>query len=326
MTKTKSQRKNRYKRDPSASVSLALTDRDYQILNLVFIHRFIDSEQILALVGGGKQGLVRRLNSLFHAGYLMRPAKQQKAFEKNVPMIYGLATKGAKALAPKYDYPIENINWDEKNRRKEQFIEHTMMVTQIMVAIQRACQVVSGVEFIGPDEIVRKRLVPPSIQGKALSWKITAPKGRDELKRDFAFSVIPDGAFGLRITEGPKPGLAWYFLEADRSTEPVKRSRITGKSSFYKKLVGYSESWTQKLYKKVFGINALRILTVTKPKTGKRIESLIMRNKEIDPLGKGSRMFLFTTIDTLFDDLENPEKVFQRGWLNGRAEETSMIE
>jgi hypothetical protein len=56
--------------------AIHLTDRDRKIIRLIHRHRFLRSHQIVALIGGSAQQLSRRLQRLFHHGYLECPRAQ----------------------------------------------------------------------------------------------------------------------------------------------------------------------------------------------------------------------------------------------------------
>ena len=100
MAETKRKYKKYFERD--RSVVMRLTKRDLEILLLVYWHRFLNSDQIVAQVDGGGQGIKRRLHLMYHAGYLDRP-RAQLAWVGNHPRVYGLGNKGAKVVAEALD-------------------------------------------------------------------------------------------------------------------------------------------------------------------------------------------------------------------------------
>ena len=53
-----------------------LTARDVAILHAVARYRFVSSTLIIRLIGGSSQQILRRLQLLFHHGYLDRPTSQ----------------------------------------------------------------------------------------------------------------------------------------------------------------------------------------------------------------------------------------------------------
>lgn len=310
-------RKRRFVRDEM--VRLQLTERDTQILKLVFRNRFLSSDHIVALLGHNRKSLLRRLYLMFHAGYLDRPKAQILAIGNNTAMVYALGNRGAQVLAGEYGDPsIAKINWTEKNKNsKGMFLEHTLMVAEFLTLVQMACRKVRGVDYISAEEIIGNRILPPSDPAYPLSWKIK----RQEKKR-FSFSIIPDGAFGLKITD-EKTGhqqVYYYFLEADRATMPVFRHSLI-RSSIYKKIVGYTASRDLKLFSRNFGFKKVFILTVTL--SDERIKNMVKLNQEIHPKAKGYRMFKFSNIHSV--TLEKPEMILGLAWINGQGSRVNLI-
>ena len=317
---TKPQRKKRFERDPS--VRLRVTERDLSVMHEVYKYRFLTSEQIIRLFGGSRKGLLRRLNLLYHAGYLDRP-QAQLAWLGNHPMAYGLGNKGAEVLAYQLDVPAASVDWTTKNREvKGVFLEHTLMVSQFLIAVRLACKRDKGVRFIEPDAIIHRRPTVADGSSRGLSWRVEVSKDYTIHKKNAAFSVNPDGAFGLRFHEnGQDKGIAYFFVEADRSTMPIRRSNL-GRSSFYKKMVGYWDSWRQGLFSSEFGFKSPRVLTLTI--SPERIKTMLAVNKDMDPRGQGLRMFLFAP--EAISDIGKPETVFSRSWQNGRGELVSIVD
>ena len=71
----------RFKR-VAAVEPMQLTERDRDILRQVRRHRFLRSSHILALIGGSSQQVLRRLQRLYHHGYLDRPRAQIDYFHR----------------------------------------------------------------------------------------------------------------------------------------------------------------------------------------------------------------------------------------------------
>lgn len=65
-------RSKRFERDPDHAPAMRLTPRDVAIIRHVSRHRFLNSKQIIELVGDSPR-IVRRLESLFRGAY---PAHQ----------------------------------------------------------------------------------------------------------------------------------------------------------------------------------------------------------------------------------------------------------
>ncbi len=318
MTKKSQKRKKRYKRD--LSVTLKLTERDRDIIRWIYRHRFMSSSQIISLIGGSEQGLLRRLSLLFHAGYLDRPKSQRIFFGSNHHIVYGLGNKGAEILAAEYDLPIESVNWARKNREaKGLFLEHTLMVSQFMVVVRLACRKEKDIEFIETEELVNNRPKPPTIKTHCLSWRVDVKKGEYGQNRRFSFNMIPDAGFGLRVRKENKTRELYFFLEADRSTMPVKRKNFY-RSSFHKKMVGYVASFRGEYYSKYFGFKKIRILTLAKSQ--KRIKSMIRASKQLHETGKGYNLFLFIQDKEII--LNDSSRIFKKIWVDGRGKNLSI--
>src|SRR5258706_6767476 len=88
-------RSPRFKRS-SKVAPIQLTKRDREIIRHIHRHRFLRSHQIVALVASSPQQVLRRLQLLYHHGYLDRPRAQLEYYERGGarPMVYGLSNKG----------------------------------------------------------------------------------------------------------------------------------------------------------------------------------------------------------------------------------------
>jgi Replication-relaxation len=320
MNLERKKRRKRFQRDPK--VSLKLTDRDRDIIHWVYRHRFLSSEHIISLVEGSGQGISRRLNRLFHSGYLDRPKRQMVAFGNNHYMVYGLGNKGANLLASEFDLPVETVDWSRKNRdAKEIFLEHTLMVSRILTTFRLACRKQKNIEFVEPDHLIKCRQKPPTIKTHALSWRVNVKKGEYSQKRFFSFNMLPDSVFGLRIKKKSVTSETYFFLEADRATMPVRRTNFY-RSSFYKKMVGYVASYKNELFSEYFGFKKVRILTVTK--SDERINNMIIVNKSLHNMGNGYNLFLFAKDNAI--DIQTPKRIFKQIWINGRGKKDNLLQ
>lgn len=311
MASTPQKRKPLYRRVPNQTIRLQ--ERDRVIICEVFRYRFLNSRHIIALTGGSPQRILRRLQSLFHADYLSRPVEQIRPYKSGSdPMVYGIGNKGAQLLEEEFKIPKGKINWTRKNREVKQiYLDHTLMVANFMVCLRLACQ--------GRDDV---QLIEYQGEGEGKKdltkgWRVKVKRKTEDGERVYPLAVIPDKIFILFFPHDP-PGKnrALFFLEADRSTMPVIRSNFY-KSSFFKKLVGYWESYQQDLFRKNFGFIGARMLTVGK--TNQRINNIIEANKQVDGRKKGSRMFLFLPQDKI--DLAQPEQLLEQIWQNGRDDQ-----
>jgi DNA-binding Lrp family transcriptional regulator len=122
---------------------MQLTERDREMIRLVYRHRFLRSSRIISLLGGSEQQLLRRLKLLYHHGYLERPRCQIDSYHKSGSryIVYGLGNKGASLLKQELGIAFRDLSWGEKNSSAGRiFLEHTLLVGDVMVAIELACR------------------------------------------------------------------------------------------------------------------------------------------------------------------------------------------
>jgi DNA-binding Lrp family transcriptional regulator len=281
-----------------------LTERDRQIIRLVHRHRFLRSHQIIALLGGSPQQVSRRLKLLYHHGYLERPRAQLQYYERggSRSIAYGLGNKGGALLKQELGIAVHPDSWDEKNHVIGRvYLEHTLFVADVMVAIELACRKRDGIRLLYEDQLALRSERQP------FQWRV---KTREGVK----LGVIPDRVFALEYPDqNAQPQRVYFFLEADRGTMPVVRSGLT-QTSFYRKLLAYEATWTQKIHQRHLGIHRFRVLTVTT--VAARVKSLL---EACSQLKRGHGLFLFADRTVLEKDL------FSAVWRRGKSSEAAGI-
>ena len=259
---------------------MRLTERDHNIIRLVHRHRFLRSHQIITLIGGSAQNLSRRLQWLFHHGYLERPRAQLQYYERSgsQTIVYGLGNKSGSLLQ------LNPASWGEKNRGiGRMYLAHALLVSDVMVSLELACRR-RGIRLLNEDELNLPVEAP-------LHWRV---KIRDGTK----LGVIPDRVFALEyLDQSGQVQRVYYFLEADRGTMPVVREKLA-QSSFYRKLLAYEATWTNKVHQRHLGIHRFRVLTVTT--SAARVKSLL---DACSRLQRGHGLFLFADESVLQRDL-----------------------
>jgi DNA-binding Lrp family transcriptional regulator len=283
-------RRPRFRRNPKECPPLRLTARDAEILRQVAAHRFLRSSQIAELAGGSKQQILRRLQLLFHHGYLERPRAQLDYYDRagSKPIVYGLGSRGAAHLRREFDIPFERMDWSRKNQEvRKVFLDHALLVSEVMVSLELACRKRPDVTLIPGDTL---SLPPEAIAEEGrdpFQWRVS-------LGGSGKHGVVPDKVFALEFpaTGGSETQRAYYFLEADRGTMPVIRDGLE-QSSFYRKLLAYEATWSQDIHRKRFGFHRFRVLTVTT--SAPRVENLIAACEQLE---RGRGLFLFTDIDS----------------------------
>ena len=273
-----------------------LAERDQEILWLVHRHRFLRSHQIVTLIGGSAQQLSRRLQLLFHHGYLERPRAQLQYYERNgsKTIAYGLGNKSGSLLQ------LNPATQGEKNRAiGRMYLEHALLVSEVMVALEIACRRY-GVRLLHEDELHLPVKAP-------LQWRVKIQDGTK-------LGVIPDRVFALEYADqNGQVQRIYYFLEADRGTMPVVRQKLT-QSSFYRKLLAYEATWANKVHQRHLGIPRFRVLTVTT--SAARVKSLL---DACSRLQRGHGLFLFADKSVLEKDLFAPV------WQCGKAAAMSAL-
>jgi DNA-binding Lrp family transcriptional regulator len=264
---------------------MELTARDADILRAVNRHRFLRSHQIADLVGGSRQQVLRRLQKLYHHGYIERPTCQLDYYQQagSRSIAYGLASRGAALLRRVDDIPFSRMDWTARNHAiKRLFLEHALMVSDIMVALEIACRKCDDVRLLIEDEIP----LPAATRSQRapFHWTVLA-SGQEKL------GVIPDRVFALAFSAKSERVLC--FLEADRGTMPVGRATFAA-SSFVRKLRAYEATWTQGVHRSRFGFSRVRVLTVTTSTA--RLENLTAATTDLE---RGKGLFLFTDTDAV---------------------------
>lgn len=274
-------RKPRFKRAPDAP-NFRLTPRDVELLRHVARYRFLRATQLAVLTGASHQVISRRLNLLFHHGYLDRPPEQLALIRLhgNQPIVYGVKGKSVGHL----------------------FMEHTLAVADFMVALECACAKQPGVRFIDQDEIIS--LAPPPTQKfhNPLYWPVTLyHQGKKH-----RLGVIPDRLFGIEIKNKNVPSRIGYFsLEADRGTMPITRQSFN-QTSISRKLLVYAEIWRQGIHKKQLGIPRFRVVIVTT--NAERAEHII---EACHRTSDGSKFFLVIDKPNLLINISILQTIFQ---------------
>jgi hypothetical protein len=265
---------------------MLLTPRDAEIVRLVARHRFLRSTHIISLAGGSPQQLLRRMQLLFHHGYLERPRAQLDYFYQggSKAMVYGLGKEGGAVLHSK-PTPERQRRPHNPSSIGRVFLNHALMVADVMVAIELACRRHGGIRLLTGDGIPLPAKSKTRIE--PFHWSV-------QLADRTKLGVIPDSVFVLEFGDQPNErDRILYFLEADRATMPVARPNLA-RSSFRRKLVAYEATWAQSLHQSRFGFLRFRVFTVTT--SAARVASLAAACGQ---LSRGRGLFLFTDIASL---------------------------
>ena len=161
--------------------AIELTGRDKEALRLVHRHRFLRSSHLVKLLPGSRQQILRRLQRLFHHGFLERPPAQIEYFGRNGSraIAYGLGNKGAAWLKQNLNLPLNRLDWGGRNRNIGRlFLEHALLVSDVMVAIQLACRRDGRVRLLTGDDLPSPE--PSLTRPEPLQWRVSI-KNRTKL-------------------------------------------------------------------------------------------------------------------------------------------------
>lgn len=281
-----------------------LTDRDLKLLSFVARHRFLSSKHLARLDGGSEQNVLRILRILFDHQFLDRPATQlaHVPLSGPRPMIYGLGRRGAQALRD-HSVHADASDWTDRNKRAgAQFIEHTLAIADFLVSLEIACRARGEITLLDEGDILAA--APQKTQKMREPLRLVVPGLSNKIGIS---SVIADGLFGLRF---PDETTAYFLLELDRGSMPIKRSTFE-RTSYHRKLLIYWEAWKKKLHVEHFGVSQIRILTITS--SPERVDHMLSAVGAITQ-GNGSNFFLFA------DEKSLQHEPLEALWRSGKRE------
>lgn len=289
--------------DPNNStVPLVLTERDVEIIRAVQTHRLLRSRDHLMPLFGDSENVLRRLQRLTRARYLYRLKRRP-----HEQAIYAIGDKGSDLMRERFGVPRPKVSWRAQNKTlKERHIEHTLLISDILVRIELGCRARPNTRYVSLSEIIerhasaRVQKKARMVGGRPTRWKVAVRSG--EWIGD-AY-IEPDGMFG--IEQGEKT--SWFFLEADRATMSVlpEQPRMD-RASLFKKMLQYWTSWQKdvdgsNLTHQNFGLSDVRTLFVlsTEARGNIRLERCLSANRYFQS-GKGTGLFLFAKRETLME-------------------------
>lgn len=284
-------RRKRNRRDdfPPAMV---LTARDRQIVEMVYQCRVLRQDQIHALFfGASTSASQRRLALLYHHGFLTRVFLTARASYMLSPALYMLDKRGAELLRMEFGY--DDITWTTKsNDVGQQFLEHTLAINDVRVAVTLACRQLDGCDLLEWRSEAQMKASYDRVT-------ITPSKGRSEL-----ISLIPDSFFVIQTPQGKAP----FFLEVDRGTETTGR--------FQTKIFAYQEYIKSGAYQQRYGFKSIRVLT-TVPSL-KRLEGL----KTVTEVAGGGQRYWFAVQGDISAQNALYESVW---WVAGQPQQSPLF-
>jgi hypothetical protein len=270
---------------------MQITQRDRNVISLVARHRFLRSTHLRDLTEGAPAQLLRRLQALYHHGWLDRPRCQIDFFHQggSRPMAYCLGSRGAALMRREHDTPFSQMVWSREGRDVGRyFLDHALMVSDVLVAVELACRGEAAARRF----VAAEALTAAQGKGELFRWNVLLAGKR--------VGLVPDGVFGLTDEAG---NLHIVFLEADRGTMPITRCGHH-LSSISRKLAAYAALWKAGKFAEQFGTNRFTVLMVTTG--GQRAESI---RKAVAGLPSGAGLFRCCCLAEL---IARPSLVWER--------------
>src|SRR5437870_1383255 len=114
-------------------LQLHITDRDREILKVVFDCKILAANQIQALIPGSDQQILRRLQKLTDHHYLIRHQRTSA----HIPYLYQTAKRASEELTDTYGIAPERI-YRRAQKLSAHDLQHALMVSRLQCAVMRA--------------------------------------------------------------------------------------------------------------------------------------------------------------------------------------------
>ena len=312
---TKSKRRSRYQEDTDRPPSVRIQGRDIDLVNYVYQHRFLTTQHLVLLLFGLDcfaseekyhsclKVVQRRLNKLWHHRYLARKRMPVMIGQGSGQAVYMLNTNGADLLSSQTSEDPQEIIWTQKqNEAGENYIQHALMCSDHLVALQTARKYpeYEQIEYLDHGH------------GKNLHHSFTVEDAQGE---DLKLHVRPDWFFVIRDHRFNNAPSIYCFLEADRSTMDHKRMAS--------KFMGYALYRQQQRHKELLNIPDFRVLTITRSDHRRQGLRNLVHNLKVPNLTDRDKRNLFWFATEQSYHLDEPERIFSPIWQTGSADDQS---
>lgn len=271
---------------------MQLTERDVKVVVAVYHSRFLNAHQIEAQffssrtgkVRSRKQACQRRLQLLYHHGFLDRLPMPVVLGQGRSPYVYALDEVGANLVATQLGIDRPMVAWKPAdNQVKPLFLDHTIAVNNVRVVVHslirdHAYELVKWVEEARLKSAGMRDKVPYRVRGTRRT------------------RIYPDGYFAIRLPSAKQP--AHFFLEADQGTMTNSR--------WQEKIQAYLHFRRSGLSHQHFNTRNFRLLTVTTSE--RRLANLKQASEAVG----ADRYFWFTSQDQV--DIWNPSRLLEPVW------------
>lgn len=268
-----------------------ITDRDRDILRMVARFRFATSEQIVRFLSlrdpsTSHQQVLRRLAGLFYRQYLDRPRHQHLQLSSFSHFVYGLGREGARLVADEAPHINPHLEWSAKNARASTpHILHTLETTDAMLGFAKACAASGGLRLLDQHDLIPT--FPAETHALADPFRLRVSVQHEGAT--VALNAIPDRLISLVLPDNRRVN---FCLEIDRATMSLAARRLSGKSSYARKIRAYFAAWEQDRHRAQWGFQGFRVLSVVPSEA--RIKGMLTLQRKLTG-NRAAGMFLYTT-------------------------------
>jgi len=297
-----------------------ITPRLCSILAAVARYGVLSADQIARLDGGSRQKITRILQRTVEHKLLRRadtgPTPLLSNFFDQRPRAYCVTQKGLRVLAD-VGMPV-----NASPKRSNVLLAHEIETAEAMFFVNAAVAAHGDIRLIDQPDLIN--LMPATTQALRKPLRLNAevhprdfPHLRSLLKDPTIIGTEPDRLFALALPDHT----GWSFaLELDRGTEQISTRRITGRATYFRKLLGYFNCWRQGKHVEQWGemCRSFRVLSVTT--SDARISAILDAQRHITR-DAAAGLFLYTTQERL-----RTHGALGPAWTSAKRDQISLLD
>ena len=275
------------------------TARDISVYKILNRYRYLPTRFVWRLLPDGVRGLSYkrfqdRLTTLYHEGFLNRPARQWWAVNARYKdCIYELDDGGRGVL--------RECGVTPRRRGGGKNFSHQLLTNLVQSSMELWCADNPALDYVTWDTILGYRTLPDETRRSSTPFKIPVVVDGGE------GIVIPDGEpSGVWFTDqsGTRVALCFLGCEADCGTETLEPLDRRQRQSIAYKFRAYLDIAKRKTYRTHFGFPNMIVPFVTSSEQRKKN---MMRVFERITDGEGAPFIIFKTLPHLLSHEKTPE-------------------
>lgn len=274
----------------SALYRMVERDNDRAIVRLVYEYRILSQRQIERLLNRSKPTVQRLLRRLYDHRYLERVFLPLTRFGSS-PALYILDRTGIELLRR---HGIEDFAWQPDKTISSMYIEHTLAINEVRIAVNLGCQARGWT--------TGRWLSEAELKSRENYDLVTIPSYRQKV------SLIPDSYFSVVV---PDKGTTHFFLELDRGKMVLKR--------FREKIEAYVSYYKSGAYARRYNAQGFRVLTVIDGVGEGRLRNLAKDATQVAGIG---RRFWFAHLEDVTEQTVLTEPIW---WVAGSDQKEALI-